>query len=312
MRRHWWRGLLLGVSMVLLLPALAYAQGEVLYGCNGGGGQEGGNPSNLYVIDPATGAATLVGPMGMTSCSGLAFAANGTLYAVGHDPGNPNDWFSLFVVNPATGAATPIGQSHHSFNHSPDESRIADLSFRSDGRLFGYLESNDGLGYLNTGTGAVTELGPTNVSCSGNGIAFSAADVLFHGNQDALHTLNQTTGNATWVADHSWPPFTVEECPVLGQEDGMRINALDFSSGGVLYGSLNCAVRGSGPNYLVTVNTANAVVTEVGATVDGLDGIAFLPLEEEFVPEPGTVLLLGSGLMGLAGYAGLRWRSREK
>ena len=33
---------------------------------------------------------------------------------------------------------------------------------------------------------------------------------------------------------------------------------------------------------------------------------------EEFVPEPGTVLLLGSGLMGLAGYAGLRWRSREK
>jgi hypothetical protein len=33
--------------------------------------------------------------------------------------------------------------------------------------------------------------------------------------------------------------------------------------------------------------------------------------EEEFVPEPGSILLLGSGLMGLAGYAGLRWRSRE-
>jgi hypothetical protein len=32
---------------------------------------------------------------------------------------------------------------------------------------------------------------------------------------------------------------------------------------------------------------------------------------EEFVPEPGTVMLLGSGLMGLAGYAGLRWRTRE-
>jgi len=35
------------------------------------------------------------------------------------------------------------------------------------------------------------------------------------------------------------------------------------------------------------------------------------PCEEEFVPEPGTILLLGSGLMGLAGYAGLRWRTRE-
>jgi hypothetical protein len=29
------------------------------------------------------------------------------------------------------------------------------------------------------------------------------------------------------------------------------------------------------------------------------------------IPEPGTILLLGTGLAGLAGYAGLRWRSRK-
>jgi hypothetical protein len=33
---------------------------------------------------------------------------------------------------------------------------------------------------------------------------------------------------------------------------------------------------------------------------------------EEFVPEPGTILLLGTGVAGAAAYASLRLRSRRK
>jgi hypothetical protein len=223
-------------------------------------------PSALYSIDPETGVATAIGVIGFARVSAMAFDSTGVLYATGRRPSDGRN--VLLTIDTTTGAGTEVGPTGVEELGFGDT--IADISFRrSDGVLFAYLEAGDALGVINKQTGAVTPLGSSFVSCCGNGMAFSPNDILYHSNEDSLHTLDQTTGVATFVVNMIFsPPADFDP----------RINGMDFQPGtGILFGSLNDGFAGSPENYLVTINTTTGVVTIIGRTVNGLDGIAFTP-----------------------------------
>src|SRR5690242_14674095 len=81
---------------------------SILYGTTGGPS----NPGNLYTINPATGFATLVGPLvdsgqAHYAITGLAIG-NGVLYG-STSASSPTAPGELVTVNPATGQVTTVG-----------------------------------------------------------------------------------------------------------------------------------------------------------------------------------------------------------
>lgn len=69
-------------------------------------------------------------------------------------------------------------------------------------------------------------------------------------------------------------------------------------------------VRATAPIGYEVVN--RAYLSHSGYPARGSTPVTVIVQEEEFVPEIASLLLLGSGLAGLAGYAGMSWRARRQ
>jgi hypothetical protein len=263
-----------GLAYILCLFSLlfflsSFAEAQALYGAANGLSQ-GMGPSSLYSIDPDTGAATLIGPIGFNNVTGMAFLNDGRLVASANgDALFGAETAILIEIDPTTGAGTLIGIIDDDI--SGNCGRIPDLTYdTTTDTLYGYgdfCNHTEGPYRINTTTAAGTVIGPSGYSGGGNGIAIKRTTGIIFAtpfDTESLVILNSLTGAGADV------PGSVGNVPGI-------VNALDFNpQTGVLFGSLRDAgdVFG-GQFYLVTINTSNGVTTPIGETVPGLDAIVF-------------------------------------
>lgn len=206
---------------------------------------------DLSTIDLATGSATVIGPTGFDDAGGLAFRADGTLFAIdeltdtlftvdrtsgaatpvgalGVDVESAGITFgldgrlwmadfetrTLHEVDPATGLATAIGPFGQTggFNNA-----VVGLAANCDGTIYGIGVAGELGGQLfviDTATGTATAVGPTvNTSGVGQGLARDAAGVLWAtAFGGGTFTVDPATGLATPVA--AVAPFGFEDLAI--------------------------------------------------------------------------------------------------
>ncbi len=186
----------------------------------------------LYAIDPQNGDSTEIGPTGFNRCSSLDFEPLtnelfGVCLRLEEEPMAEVEVKKVGEVlvnfDILTGQGTEVGL----LNMNGDKSgRVTDISFRSDGTLFAHvidvnggleekvelsMKSEGYLGMIDTKSGLLTFIGPTGFDEAFSAIGFSLQDNLYHGADNgtmgALNMLNQTTGNATLLANLAYPPM---------------------------------------------------------------------------------------------------------
>jgi hypothetical protein len=127
--------------------AIRPSDGEIFVWTNGYPG------FGLGTVDPATGAATRLGPDDGPQIGALAFTPDGTLY--GHGDPYPDQ---LYQIDDATGVATPIGRP---------TTRMAGMDTDASGTLFGVsLDSPSRLVIIDPTDGTRTNVGAVNFDFS--------------------------------------------------------------------------------------------------------------------------------------------------
>lgn len=254
----------MAIALFGILP-ITPANAQTLYITTAQGSlQSNDEIGKLYVADPGTALATLVGPLRIRDGGayvGVAALAvhprSGALYGITGGRGlRP----SLATIDPRSGEVTLVGALDHT---------ASDITFDSAGTMYIWLTDLNQLGTVDLGTGAVTSIGPSSSIPGGNagGIAIDERGIAHIAATTAVGTLDSfdTRGKLRTVG------------PVLsGAPYLSAIRSLAFSPSGILYG-VNSNLAVPAKTALVTIDPASGLISLVGALPDDSDGLAFSP-----------------------------------
>ena len=171
------RILLLAVAALLAASAPASAD-DVIYTTTSNGG-------SFATIDPATGAATILGPTGHSDVYAAAVDTDGTVWTIvdGYTTA------TIATVNKTTGAATPAA--------SEIGTPMVTLEIAGDGTMYGIGYTDQKLYQINKSTGVGTAVGPATGINQAMDAAFDCDGNLWATVYGNMWTVNTTTGLAT-------------------------------------------------------------------------------------------------------------------